>query len=131
MDAIKKLQTETALLRRRMDQMNVRRIINQPPFLSFVVIGGNTLTSGQAGIKHITTPTTCPADYNPNTDTSYADGWGNAYMYINGQLSGNKVLVCNDGSLGTLVEGWECYTSGPSVLLAGAVPKIFYRAFTR
>jgi hypothetical protein len=131
MDPIKQLREQVEMLRRRMDQQNVRRIINQPPFRQLTIIGGNTLSSGQAGIKHVTTQTTCPADYDPNVDTSYADGWGNAYMFINGKLADNKVLVLNDGGLGTLVEGWEGYTSGPVCLPFGSINKICYRVFVR
>ena len=131
MDNIARLNQEVAALRRRMDQQNVLRAVHLPPLMMMTIIGGNTLTSGQAGIKRIATPTTCPADYDPNVTTSYADGWGNAYLYVAGQPVGNKVLVLNDGALGTLVESWEVYTAGPNSLMFGTTPKIFYRGFSR
>ncbi len=127
MDELQKIRADLEMLRRRADQQNVRRVVQRERTLVLVIIGGNTLDSGQAGIKHVTTQTTCPADYDPDVDTSYADGWGNAYLYVDGVVQAHKVLVCNDGPFSTIVESWELLTPGPSVLPFGSVNKVFYR----
>lgn len=84
------------------------------PWLTLTIIGGNDLASGQNGIKWIEgTATALPGDYDPDVTTEYADGWGNAYLRINGVLQPKKVLFLNDvhGAFGSpLIEGWPIYS---------------------
>ncbi|MEY2855637.1 MAG: hypothetical protein RL030_2769 [Pseudomonadota bacterium] len=124
-----RLTTRLDSLERQLNNIPSRIGSPEPDYL-IVIVGGNTLSSGQNGIKHVTTQTEVPSDYDPDVDTSYADGWGNAYLYVDGVLQDKKVLVLNDGGLSTLVESWELTSPGPSYLpLAGGGGQFvtFYR----
>ncbi len=61
-----------------------------------VVIGGQTLATGQDGIKYsVDEITEVPDAYDPDVDTAFIDGIGVGNMYLNGILSG-KVLIVLD-----------------------------------
>lgn len=106
----------------RLDELNMdrgRRPLWAPPNIPrtyrLSIIGGNALTSLQNGIKHVdNVQTEVPADYDPDVTTSYANGWGNAYLLINGITQVGKVLVCADqiGGVDTLIEGWQISSAG-------------------
>lgn len=67
------------------------------------ITGGNTLATGQAGIKFSSSAiTNVPTAYDPSVDTSFIDGIGRGTLFING-VSQGFVLVCNDGSNGSAV----------------------------
>jgi hypothetical protein len=81
-----------------------------PPFKSLTIVGGNTLASGQAGVKLVGTMTEVASLWDPATDGPYEDGIGNAYLFVDGASQG-KVLVLNDGRAGmasSLVTSWRC-----------------------
>jgi len=58
------------------------------------IIGGNLSSNSVLGIKY-NPGAILSAAYNPDITTSFADGFGNAYLFVNGALSQNKVLVWN------------------------------------
>lgn len=65
--------------------------------MTVVVIGGNTLGSGQAGIKYSSSAITdAPSAYDPDVTSSFADYFGRGNLYIDGVLQANKVLIVND-----------------------------------
>ncbi len=68
-------------------------------FTVIKITGGNTLATGQAGIKYSSSAiTTVGSDYDPDVDTSFIDGIGRADLYIDGVLQTGKVLVVLDTS---------------------------------
>jgi hypothetical protein len=102
------------------------------PFYSLSVIGGNTLSSGQAGIKHIAELVTeVPSNYDPNTLPSCDDGWGYGYLYIDGEVQDDLVLIVNDqhGSLGDIVETNPFFSRGPISLPVAGSPNTFKQVF--
>ena len=69
-------------------------------------------------------------------DTVYANGWGNATMYVDGVIQTKKVLVLNDATsaVPTLVESWDLYTLGARFLPLASdatVQIAYYVGFTR
>lgn len=136
MDKIAALQAELAQLRRRMDQQPVRRPLVKEPHLMIMIIGGNVLPSGLTGVNYLdSTETELPADYDPDTDPSCADGFGTGYLYINGIPSEHKVLVINDhhSAFGHgLVEGWKFYVASPIRMKVSGVDvyRTVYPGFT-
>jgi hypothetical protein len=63
------------------------------------IIGGNTLTTGQAGCKYVSSPiTSVPTAYDPAVDTSFIDGICVGNLFENGIATGTKVLVLNDST---------------------------------
>jgi hypothetical protein len=64
---------------------------------TITITGGNTLASGQAGIKASASEiTSVPSAYDPNVDTSFIDGIGRGTLRINGTLQTGSFLVVND-----------------------------------
>lgn len=68
--------------------------------LLLVIIGGNTLETGQDGVAYTASVTSVPSAYDPNEDDTFIDGIGRATLYRNGVEQEDKVLVINsdDGS---------------------------------
>ena len=95
-EEIKQLRREIEHLRRRMEQRPVLSHVPQSSQRFLIIDQGNTLDSGQPGIKHLTTLLTSIPAYDPNVDTSFVDGIGRARLVVDGQLRSGYVLVCND-----------------------------------
>lgn len=88
-------------------------------FYELIIIGGNTLESGQNGIAHIDgSATEVPSDWDMETTTDFDDGWGNAWLRINGVQRTKKALVLIDdtGGIPTMVESQRFYSAGPIYL---------------
>lgn len=63
-----------------------------PPYQVLEIIGGNTLSDGTVGITY-NASAAATAIYNPEIDTSYASGLGNAWLYVNGTRQSLRVVV--------------------------------------
>ena len=87
---------------RRLKQSLAKRPIKPPKgsstaLMTVTITGGNTLTTGQAGIKYSSSLiTTVPSLYDPNVTSSFADGIGRGQLRINGTLQTGFYLVVND-----------------------------------
>lgn len=69
-----------------------------------VIVQGNTLATGQDGIKVAAAAiTNVPTAYDPDTPGTAMDGIGWGELYKNGSFQG-YVLVCNDRSGGTTID---------------------------
>ncbi len=65
------------------------------------VTGGNTLASGQAGIKYdVTADDAVPSAYDPNVTSSFIDGIGRGVLSIDGVAQSGFVLIANAGGGG-------------------------------
>ena len=61
--------------------------------MTITITGGNTLTTGQAGIKYSSsTISTVPSAYDPNVTSSFIDGIGRGTLRINGTLQSGFCL---------------------------------------
>ncbi len=70
-----------------------------PSLRVITIIGGNTLGTGQTGIKYSSSAITdVGSSYNPDVDTSFSDGIGRGTLSIDGVIQSSKVLVCNDST---------------------------------
>jgi len=122
---IRDLQAEVRRLSARIDQ---RPIVHVPSlkYYSILVDKGNTLETGQFGVKYVTPNlTTVPSAYDPTVTDSFIDGIGRGTLYINGVAQANKVLLVNDdhGSFrNALVQGDVVWCHTPIYLLVGAGP---------
>ncbi len=82
------------------DEDRARRPLWVPPsgvpYLFVNIVGGNTLDSGEDGVKYKdTTIATVPSAYDPDVTSSFIDGIGRGTLYRNGVAQG-MVLVVND-----------------------------------
>lgn len=120
-----------AELSRRIDSLElaVRQIPSRfkrgggsSPFTVCSIIGGNTLDSLQPGILYDASVVSVPTLYDPDVDTSFIDGIGNAFLFTDNVMSANKVLIVNAGTTyGSpvaypLVEGLIVYVTGTVTL---------------
>lgn len=96
---------ELDFLRREIGKIKAelaKRAIRQPyggaaKLLTITITGGNTLATGQAGVKYSSsTITTVPSAYDPNVTSSFIDGIGRGTLRINGTLQTGFYLVVND-----------------------------------
>lgn len=73
-----------------------------PSFSVGNIIGGNTLTSGQAGINYSSSQiTSVPTAYNPDTDTTFITGIGRADYYVDSVKQTSKILIVNCAGVGS------------------------------
>jgi hypothetical protein len=80
------------------------------------VVGGNTLSTGQAGVKYVPSIPSVPSAYDPNVTSSFIDGIGRGPLIINGVVQDGYVLIVNSnsGSLRlALVLDDVAYAGGP------------------
>lgn len=67
------------------------------------IVSGNTLETGQAGIKYKSPIiTSVPSAYDPDVTSTFIDGIGRGKLYVNGVEQDGYVLIINDdhGSFG-------------------------------
>lgn len=95
---VARLRTEVG----KLQENGQRRIIypgSTPPAPAAVkqvwIIGGNALATGQEAIQYAATVTPA-AVYDPDVDTVYPQGLGNAWLYIDGIRQTDRVLVHHD-----------------------------------
>ncbi len=69
------------------------------PLMKLTVTGGNTLVSGETGIKFASVASV-PSAYDPNVDTTFVDGIGRGTLRIDGVVQSGFVLIVNDGTGG-------------------------------
>lgn len=115
---IRQLCEDVADLKRRVSAMPVVVSPYQPAQMFLGIDRGNTLVTGQFGIKHVTTTiTSVPSAYDPNVTSSFIDGIGRAQLIKDGVIQDGFVLVCNDArSL------WRsAFVAGDAVATTGAV----------
>jgi hypothetical protein len=93
---IRLLKEQVRALSQRIEQRPVVQTIKIPSQMFLIIDQGNTLDSGQPGIKHLTTLLTSITAYDPNVTTSFVDGIGRARLVKDGVLQTDYVLVCND-----------------------------------
>ena len=95
---IRQLCEDVADLKRRVAAMPVVvSPYSAPPPMFLIVDRGNTLVTGQFGIKHVTTViTSVPSAYDPNVTSAFIDGIGRAKLVKDGVIQDGYVLVCND-----------------------------------
>lgn len=103
-------------LRRRVSQKpNV--ILSPPlPYMFVNIVSGNTLDSGQLGVKYSSSEiATVPSAYDPTVTSSFIDGIGRGTLYINGTAQASYVLVVNDTrgvNRNAVIIGENPYTGG-------------------
>jgi hypothetical protein len=91
---------------RRLQQELAQRPLKPPKGSStaqvkrLVIDTGNTLATGQNGIKKTSTITDVPSAYDPTVTSSFIDGVGRGTLWING-VSQGLVLIINDGGGGS------------------------------
>lgn len=98
---IRSLQRQVSDLKRRADQRPVLVTSSRPSEqLLLVIVGGNTLETGQNGVVYEATVASVPSAYDPTVTSSFIDGIGRATLYRNGVADDDYVLVVNsnDGS---------------------------------
>lgn len=115
---IRQLCEDVADLKRRVAAMPVVVSPYQPAQMFLGIDRGNTLVTGQFGIKNVTTViTSVPSAYDPNVTSSFIDGIGRAQLIKDGVIQDGYVLVCND-----LRSAWRsAFTTGDAVATTGTV----------
>ncbi len=89
-------------------------------FNTISIIGGNTLSTGQIGIKYSSSLiTSVPSAYDPTVTTSFIDGIGRGTLFING-VSQGIVLVVNDTRGGAVTFDLLGTSDGADVGYAGS-----------
>lgn len=90
-------------------------LTGRDPYLKIQIDQGQTLESGDLGIKYSSTPiTSFPSAYDPNTMTSFMDGVGRGILYVNGIARTGYVLVINDSQstiASSVIQGDNCWPS--------------------
>lgn len=99
------------------------------------IIGGNTLTTGQDGIKYSSsTISNVPSAYDPDVDTSFIDGVGRGTLYIDGVAQANRVLIVNDPVGGAinfaLLNGDTVVVVAARTLTVGGDPNVTISAYS-
>ncbi len=91
------------------------------------IIGGNLLTSGHQAIKYAATVTLTQA-YDPDVDTVYDAGLGNAWLFVNGIKQSNRVLVRHsfEGYTQPLLAGRIMSSPGVSAVTFGGTTMAAY-----
>lgn len=82
-------------LRRRVTQKPDTILSVPVQDLVLVIVGGNTLETGQPGVVYEATVSSVPSAYDPNVTSTFIDGIGRATLYRNGVAQEGYVLVVN------------------------------------
>jgi hypothetical protein len=84
------------------------------------IIDGADLGNGLVGIEYAGSVSP-PTVYDPDVDTTYVTGMGNAYLWTDGVLSPNRVLVRHDaaGAPWPILEGMRFPVAGIVSVTAG------------
>jgi hypothetical protein len=116
--AVQALQGQAAQL--NLDTQRLPIILpkpSQPSYQVIIVGGGNTLASGQAGIKQATLTQATQA-WNPNMPGTYDDGIGYGVLYDSSGNNLGNVLILNNGQFVSysLVASWQGLVVGTVLL---------------
>ena len=97
------------------------------PVLRIQIIGGNPMASGIESLQYAAT-VTVPQVYDPDVDTSYVQGLGNGWLFIDGIRQPNRVLVRHDfiGDQTPLITGRRVATRGTVTLTYSATDMTAY-----
>ena len=121
---IRQLCEDVADLKRRVSAMPVVVSPYQPSQMFLIIDKGNTLDSGQFGIKRVATViTSVPSAYDPTVTSVFIDGIGRARLVKDAVIQDGYVLVCNDARsvwANAFLEGDAVAVSGKVTLSAGA-----------
>jgi hypothetical protein len=123
---IRMLKEQVRSLSQRIEQRPVVQTVKPPTQQYLIIESGNTLASGQVGIKHLTTViSSVPSAYDPNVTSAFIDGIGRAKLIKDAVIQDGYVLVCNDAR-----SAWRCaFRQGDAVAVSGSV-NISYGAGT-
>lgn len=81
----------------RVRQRAVVQTVAKASQLYLIIDRGNTLASGQLGIKRVTTTiASLPSAYDPNVTTTFIDGIGRGRLVKDAVIQDGYVLICND-----------------------------------
>lgn len=89
-DRIRRLEQELAALRAQVPVRTPRARRERDIWAQ--IIGGNPLASGIEAIQYAASVTPL-AVYDPDVDTAYPNGLGNAWLFIDGKRQLDRVLV--------------------------------------
>ncbi len=92
---IRQLWKEIGIVRQSLERINAQWRMPRPTSLLLVVVGGNTLETGQIGIVYEATVASVPSAYDPAVTSTFVDGIGRATLYVNGTAQSGYVLVVN------------------------------------
>ncbi len=92
------LRAQIRTLSARLDQRPVQTMKPSGDYLVVVIVGGNTLETGQPGVKYSASVGDLPSAYDPNVTSSFIDGVGRGTLYVNGVAQTGYVLVINDSN---------------------------------
>lgn len=95
------LRRELVALRREVAQRNVipPKGASAVSLRTVSVVSGQTLTSGQAGVKYSSAAvTSVPSAYDPAVTSTFIDGIGRGTLYVNGIVQSGYVLLLNDST---------------------------------
>lgn len=84
-------------VKKEVQQYIARQYTNDNSFCWIQVTGGNTLGTGQTGIK-LASVSNVPSAYDPNVTTTFIDGIGRGVLYRNGSPTNGYVLIMNNSS---------------------------------
>jgi hypothetical protein len=115
---IRMLKEQVRSLSQRIEQRPVVQTAKNPSQMFLIIDKGNTLISGQFGVKHVTTViSSVPSAYDPNAASSFIDGIGRGTLVKDGVIQDGYVLICND-----LRSMWRCaFLQGDAVAVSGSV----------
>ena len=99
MDPMKLLWAEIRDLQRRVTARPPIQIQPSPlPYMFMVIVGGNTLSTGQNGCQYYSGVRTVPTAYDPNVTSTFVNGICRGTLYINGVAQTGYYLLVNDSN---------------------------------
>lgn len=117
---VRRLRAENKELRRRITQKR-DAVIARRPYRSVTIDKGNTLETGQDGVKYYDNGVmaSVPAAYDPDAQDTFTDGIGRGTLTVNGVVQDGYVLVVNDdrGSFRNALFQGDVVWVGDSVLI--------------
>lgn len=121
---IRTLRERVRALAQRIEQRPVVQTVKAPSQMFLLIDKGNTLDSGQFGIKRVATViTSVPSAYDPNATSAFIDGIGRARLVRDAVIQDGYVLVCNDARsawASAFLQDDAVAVSGTVTLSAGA-----------
>lgn len=100
----------------RIEKIDVQQRILPSRKYRILIVGGNTLEEGSAGINYEANVPSVPSAYDPDVTSSFIDGVGRGTLYVDGVARDGYVLVlCSDAGTfrNALVAGDVVVSGGP------------------